>query len=281
MPGTNATSRPRSRAAEPLTAARADRQRLYEAAVQNPDADLDFMSRVYTRLRGRPPRSIREDFCGSGLTSATWVRRSRENSAVGIDLDARTLEWGRRHHQSGLDHDQAARVRLVRRNVLRPGPDASDVDAVLAMNFSYWVFKTRDALRGYFEAVRASMRRDGVFFLDHYGGWESQRPQTDRKRCKGFTYLWEQRSFNPVTFDADCRIHFEFRDGTSIRDAFTYDWRLWQIPEIRELLSEAGFRRTSVYWEGDDDKGGGNGVFREVTRPEVCPVHIAYIVAAR
>lgn len=281
MPGTNSRRRPRSDSSASLTAALADYRRLYEQAVQNPDADLDFVTRVYRRRRGRSPRAIREDFCGTGYTSATWVRRSPQNTAIGIDLDAKTLEWGMRHHVAGLTPEQARRVHLRRRNVLRPGRDASDVDAVLAMNFSYWVFKTRDSLRGYFEAVRASMRADGVFFLDHYGGWESQRPQTDRKRCRGFTYLWEQRAFNPVTFDADCRIHFEFRDGTAIRDAFTYDWRLWQIHEIRELLAEAGFRRSSVYWEGDDDRGGGNGVFREVTRPEVCPVHIAYIVAER
>jgi hypothetical protein len=34
-----------------------------------------------------------------------------------------------------------------------------------------------------------------------------------------------------------------------------------------------------VYWEGDDDDGGGNGVFTPVKRAENCPSFIAYIVA--
>lgn len=272
----------KGRSKAPYTARTADKHELYEAAVQNPDADLNFVARVFKRTRGRALRSIREDFCGTGFTSATWVARHPDHTAYGLDLDRRTLDWGLKHHVARLSEDQIRRVRLLRRNVLEPGADASNVDAVLAMNFSYWIFKTRDDLRRYFRVVLRSMKRDGMFFLDHYGGWESLRHQTDRRRCKGFTYLWEQHRFNPVTFDGDCRIHFEFRDGTRMHNAFVYDWRMWQIPEVRELLAEAGFKRTSVYWEGDDAKGtGGNGVFREVTRPKVCPVHVAYIVAVK
>ncbi|MCK6477616.1 MAG: class I SAM-dependent methyltransferase [Phycisphaerales bacterium] len=272
---------PKARTRLRYTARTADKHELYEAAVQNPDADLDFVTRVYRQERGRAPRAIREDFCGTGYTSATWVRRNPANTAWGLDLDRKTLDWGRKRHVAPLTPEQRSRVTLLERNVLNPGPETSRVDAVLAMNFSYWIFKTRDDLRRYFEIVHGSMNSKGVFFLDHYGGWQAMRAQTDRKRCRGFTYLWEQRWFGPVTFDFDCRIHFEFPDGTKMRDAFIYKWRHWQIPEIRELLAETGFRKSIVYWEGDDDNGGGNGIYRKATNPEVCPVHLAYIVAVR
>jgi cyclopropane fatty-acyl-phospholipid synthase-like methyltransferase len=264
-----------------LTAATADRHVLYEAAVQNPDAELDFVTRTFKRLRGRSLLAIREDFCGTGFTSATWVARKPEHTAHGLDLDQPTIDWGLKHHMSKLTDEQRSRVQLHNCNVLTPIEESQDVDAVLAMNFSYWIFKTRDELRNYFAIVRESMKKDGVFFLDHYGGWESQRHQTDRKRCTGFTYLWEQHKFNPVTFDAECRIHFEFRDGTKMNSAFAYHWRMWQLPEIQELLKEAGFRKVGVYWEGDDNKGGGNGIFRETKNPAVCPVSLSYIVAER
>ena len=52
-----------------------------------------------------------------------------------------------------------------------------------------------------------------------------------------------------------CHIHFKFPDKTKIKNAFTYNWRLWTMVEIRELLSEAGFANVVVYWEGEDEDG--------------------------
>lgn len=75
----------------------------------------------------------------------------------------------------------------------------------------------------------------------------------------------------------DCAIHFHFPDGTRMRNAFRYTWRLWTLPEIRELLTEAGFRNVTVYWEGDDNKGSGNGVFTPSEQGEACPAFICYI----
>lgn len=274
-------SRSRRKPKPVLTAATADRHVLYEAAVQNPEAELDFVSRVFKRIKGKPLHTLREDFCGTGYTSAEWVKRGSEHVAYGLDLDQPTLDWGHKHHLSRLTDEQRSRVHLFNCNVLTPVEESRAVDAVLAMNFSYWIFKTRESLRKYFEVVHTTMRPGGVFFLDHYGGWESQRHQTDRKRCTGFTYLWEQHKFNPVTFDAECRIHFEFRDGTRMDKAFVYHWRMWQLPELQELLKEAGFRKVGVYWEGDDGKGGGNGIFRETRNPEVCPVSLSYLVAEK
>ena len=78
-----------------------------------------------------------------------------------------------------------------------------------------------------------------------------------------FTYVWDQHSYDPITGSAVCKIHFHFPDGSKIRDAFTYHWRLWTLPELRELLAEAGFARSTVYWEGtDEETGEGDGDFQ-------------------
>ena len=78
-----------------------------------------------------------------------------------------------------------------------------------------------------------------------------------------------------------CHIHFDFSDGSSIRKAFTYDWRLWSIPEVRELLLEAGFSKVHVYWEKTDDEGDGIGAFWEPKRVDNDEVWWTFLAAER
>src|SRR3954470_19996321 len=203
MPKTSSRRRNKPR----LTAANADRQTLYELAVQSPDSEVDFVARTFRRLRGRPARRIREDFCGSAACACEWVRTHKQNTAVGLDLHRATLGWAKRHNVSKLSEEQRGRISLLRRNVLSPGAGSGGVDAILGMNFSYWVFKTRPLMLRYFRAVHTSLVRDGVLFLDHYGGYEAQRVQQERRRCAGFTYVWDQASFDSITYDYRCHIH--------------------------------------------------------------------------
>ena len=65
-----------------------------------------------------------------------------------------------------------------------------------------------------------------------------------------------------------------------MRKAFRYDWRLWSLPELCELMQEAGFKETRVYWEGTDRKTNeGNGIFRRAEHAPDDPAWVAYIVA--
>jgi hypothetical protein len=66
-----------------------------------------------------------------------------------------------------------------------------------------------------------------------------------------------------------------------IKKAFSYEWRLWSAPEIRELLLEAGFRKATVYWEGEDEDGDGNGEFTPDESGVADLAWIAYIVAEK
>jgi len=280
-PARRAARRSARRPVPPLSARTADPLALYELAVQGPEAEIDFVTRTFRRLRERPLRVLREDFCGTAISACEFVRRHEDNRATALDLHRPTLAWGREHNVAALPAAARSRIELIPCDVLMPPARATNVDAVLAMNFSYWLFKSRDALRAYFASVRASLADDGVLFMDTYGGWESMKLQTERRRLKGFRYVWEQEAYDPITGDLTCHIHFEFHKGPPLRRAFTYRWRLWTLPEILDLLAEAGLRNVTVYWEGDDGKGGGNGVFRPRKVGEACAAFIAYITAEK
>jgi hypothetical protein len=80
-----------------------------------------------------------------------------------------------------------------------------------------------------------------------------------------FKYVWEVAHFDPITHHQVCKIHFLFSDGSKIRNAFVYHWRLWTLPELREVLQEAGFHEIQFLWEQTDAKSNlGNGVMRRV-----------------
>jgi hypothetical protein len=163
---------------------------------------------------------------------------------------------------------------------------------VTAFNFSYWVFGTRALLLDYFRAAHAALGRRGMLFLDTFGGTESECTleehthiprgrDLDGSVIPAFRYTWEQASFNPVDRRIVCHIHFEHA-GRRLRRAFSYDWRLWTLPELRELLAEAGFRDSRVYIEGWDEKADEpDGVFRLRTRFENEGGWIAYVVGLR
>ncbi len=280
---------PKKKQSPRFTAASADRHVLYQLAVQNVEAEIDFVDETYKDLRGTHATSLREDFCGTGNTCCEWVKRRQTNTAAGLDLDQPTLDWGLAHNLSMLTPEQASRVSLINRDVLSPG-DCTGFDAILAMNFSYWIFKTRQSLLAYFKSIHESLNQGGILFLDFYGGYESCQELREERNVEDdlFTYIWDQASFNPITHEMTCNIDFEFNDGSKLKKAFTYHWRLWSLPEIRELLLEAGFARSTVYWEGDDeddidDEGNmaGNGIFEPAEAGEPCATFICYIVAER
>ncbi len=257
-----------------------DKHVLYQESVQSPESDARFFSRYFKKQIGRPLRILREDFCGTALLCCEFVRLHKENIAVGVDLDAPTLRWGNLHNRSLLPPSMRERVHLARANVL--DLRQPKVDAVAALNFSYSVFKTRRELSTYIKTVYRSLSKGGMLFLDAWGGGEVQFLLKEKRRLEGFIYVWDQAEFDPITHEILCKIHFEFRDGSRIRNAFVYDWRLWTLPELRELMSEAGFADVHVLWEGTDRKSRkGNGIFRRVRRGGNEKAWVAYVVGRR
>lgn len=262
------------------TAKASDRHELYELSVQNVESEIDFADRVWERLRGRTARTLREDFCGTFAAACEWIRRRDDNTAIGVDLDAEVLAWGRERNLPTLDEDQVSRLEILEKDVRDSG--ASGIETVLAMNFSYFLFKTRDELRTYFETVHRDLADEGILICDAYGGSDSYTEMEEERHLDGFTYVWDQNHYNPVNNDVVNHIHFRFPDGSEMTEAFTYEWRLWSLPEIREILTEAGFRNVTIWWEGtEEDSGEGDGEFEPTEFGEACPGWIAYFTAEK
>ena len=268
-----------SKARLPRMAALADRHELYEASVQSVPDEVEFLTSTFAELTGRQAQTLREDFCGTAAAACEWVRANRRRKAVAVDIDPAVLAWGRDRHVAALKPGQRKRLALIEGDVrtARTGR----VDIAVAFNFSWWTFKTRRELKAYFRAVHRSLAADGVFVLDIYGGSDAYVEGRDETQYELFTYVWEQANFDPVTARYQCHIHFRFPDGSRMRRAFSYDWRLWTLPELRELLAEAGFARSVVYWQGEDEDGEPNGEFAAVEEGEADPAWIAYVAACK
>lgn len=274
------TAKSSKKSRKPSQAERADRHILYQKAVQDTGFEFEFVDATFKRLRGRTARRLREDFCGTAAMCCEWVRQRRDNHALGVDLDPEVLGWGREHNLAGLKPSELRRVELIEGNVLTVAPEP--VDLLLAMNFSYQCFKSRALLRRYFECALAGLVEDGVMIMDAFGGYDAMREMTERTEHKKFTYIWDQHRYDPVTGEILCHIHFAFPDGSKLKKAFTYDWRLWSLPELQELLYEAGFKRVTVYWQGTEEgTNEGNGIFEPAEHGEADPAWICFISAEK
>jgi len=277
---------PKSKKGKLTMAKLADRHALYQKAVQAPEAEIEFFEDRYRSIRGKEPVMLREDFCGTALLSLQWCKANNERRALGVDLCEDTLEWGRINNIEPAGEDIAQRLSIVNANVLDVVEPKADISC--ACNFSYGVFKTRDALRAYFEQAHKGLKDDGLFIMDMFGGTETiDTLEEDRDvDDEDFTFIWDQDKYNPITHDILCHIHFVFPDGSKMENAFTYDWRLWTIPELTELLLEAGFSKVRIFWdefEDDDDDDNdyleSTGKFIEVTEIDQQESWVSYIVA--
>lgn len=262
-------------------AEQADRHELYELSVQNVESEVIFLQETFTELRGRPAHLLREDFCGTASACCEWVRQGEGFQAIGVDLDPEVLDWGRKNRVAKLDASDRARVQLMESNVLTV--ESPKVDVLSAFNFSYFILDTREMMLSYFRSARESLVEDGIFFLDMYGGPEAQEETREKTKYKkhGFTYVWHQETFHPVTHYTRNYIHFKFKDGSKMKKAFVYEWRLWSAPEILGMLEEAGFSKSTIWWEGSDEDGEGNGEFSPEDKGEADLAWIAYIVAEK
>jgi hypothetical protein len=253
-----------------------DIHEMYQNSVQCVEAEIDFVETTYLNIRGNPARFLREDFSGTGQTACEWTLRNAKNHAWAIDLDSEVLEWGQLNVLPNTNNSK--RLNYVNADVRNSG--IKNMDIILAMNFSYFLFMDRKTLKDYFISVRLSLESTGIFFLDAFGGYEAAKELKEERECEGFTYIWEQAMFDPITSQMQCYIHFKTDDGVEFKNAFSYYWRLWTLPEIKELLIEAGFSNVDIYWEGTDTKTGeGDGIFNVAKKGTADAGWVCYIVA--
>src|SRR5690606_27798314 len=128
----------------------------------------------------------------------------------------------------------------------------------------------------YLRHACACLAAGGILALNVFGGAAAVRPGTDRHRVSptprlpgeaaipAFDYLWEVKRWDPESRRIDCAIHFELdQEGArrQIRDAFTYQWRLWSLAELCGACTEAGFSTVQIWRHTYDASKGAAGVF--------------------
>jgi SAM-dependent methyltransferase len=256
-----------------LTRRNADRHALYEIAVQRPEVVVGFIEELAALALECDVTVLREDFCGTANLASHWAASGSHRRAVGVDSDAEVLAWAEQHNRRPIG-DAAKRLRLVEADVMKCRAKA---DAIASLNFSPWVYHDRPSMLAYLKHARRCLNPGGLLLLDAFGGPGSIVPSLDQRCFAEFDYQWQQVSFDPITHRIVCHIHFKFANGSTLRQAFVYDWRMWTLPELRDLLLEAGFAQVDIYFESEE------GFIHEVEADEVaqCDSWVAYLVAIR
>lgn len=257
---------------------REEKYSFYEASVQNPEADIEFINKEYNKIYNRNPVSLREDFCGTGMLACMWVKQSENHRAYGIDLDLEPITYGIDHHYFELSHKEQSQMRYIRGNVLDNYDFKTEV--LVAFNFSYYLFKDRNLLLQYFKNARKHLAKDGLFLIDLFGGLETRQALEEKKKFKTHTYIWDCEKYNPLTSDVFYSIHFiDHKKKKTYKRVFEYDWRMWDAKELLDVLKDAGFSHSQIYWEGVDKDGYGNGKFKVSNKAENCESWVTYIVS--
>lgn len=257
-----------------------DKYDYYVRAVQAPEDDAEFFQTTFGEsFPKRRATSLREDFCGTFNLCAEWVKSDPKNTADGIDLDPEPLAYGRENTLARLSPSQQNRIRLHQTDVL--GKKLPSTDIVVAVNFSFYIFKERQVLLDYLRNCYRTLNKPGMMIIDCFGGPLTLGVNEDKSDRDDFVYYWDQSTYNPVTADSIFYIHFRIKGEKRRERVFTYDWRMWTLPELQDLLKEAGFSKVHVYWEGSTRAGEGNGIFKRSRVGDDSDAWIAYLAAEK
>lgn len=233
---------------------------LYETSVQTPDREVMNLLMMHRHIWHQRPHSgrytvpflLREDFCGTAALCKAWINKNAQHRAIGIDWDRSVISYALETHFQSLSEDPD-RVKLYCANVLDRNPEYPPVDILVALNYSLCYFHTRSALDNYLTClIRSSViKSSGIFVTDLFGGYQYQAGANDNvqttRQFPDFKYIFEQRNLDPWTNRLQCSISFKFKDGSAIKNALKYDFRLWSICEIREALVDAGFDTVHIW----------------------------------
>ncbi|PKI40529.1 hypothetical protein CRG98_039089 [Punica granatum] len=122
-------------------------------------------------------------------------------------------------------------------------------DIICAFNYSCCCLHSRKDLVLYFRHVLSALsKKGGIFVMDLYGGTSSEQKLRLQRKFPNFTatnvqYTWEQAEFDIVARKTRISLHFHIqKQQKKMRDVFSYSWRLWSLPEIKDCLEEAGFK---------------------------------------
>ena len=233
----------------PTQAQRADKHVLYERAVQHPPATSRSSS-----ARSAPTTTALRTSCARTSAApprcaAAWVAgRRRESRATASTSTPIRSTWGTPEHRASR-----APARLAERVTL------------LAARRARGEARVRGRRVGGLQLLLLHLPgAQGPGQLLPSAALESLRPRGTPRgststaaptRCARWRDARATTSFDlrlgPGRVRSDhaprvtLHIHFEFPDGSRIERAFGYHWRLWQIPELHDLLPRRDSSRAS------------------------------------
>ena len=253
-----------------------DKYFYYKSSVQSPTDDIKFFQKTFKHFFKKSAYIFREDFCGTFYLAYHWIKKHSKNKAIAIDADKDPIEYGNKHHLSKLKTEEKKRLTVLNKNVLDKNLPKAEI--ITVSNFSYYALKERNLMLKYFKNVHSSLFKNGLFIIDVLGGPDCEELSEEEVEHENFSYYWDQDHFNPISRTGQFYIHFKRKEEKKREKVFQYDWRLWSLPELKDILIDAGFSKVHVYWEGTNKQGEGNGLFKAETEGELCDTWIAYLV---
>lgn len=259
------------------------KHQLYELAVTNPLAMAGFLAAVH----GAKPKSMREDFCGTAALARGWTLLANElnlpgsnqigrgATSLGVDFDRSVLK-----QIPDVDGFRAVASDVLKCRVKVDVIAATNFPVCYYHERSNLIRYLKHAraclnprgilacdLFGGKDAFTPSTTRIKVPTLPSYMNERRLNAKSSKKTSvrvasktksnrNWFWYEWNQRECHSLTGRVLCDINFELPPDSStnqsnkprrIERAFTYDWRLWSIPEMRDAMLEAGFRTVEIY----------------------------------
>ena len=168
-----------------------DKHALYLASVQDPLGDVERIKQIYKDIFLGYPMSLREDFSGTFALSCCFVQDSESNSAIAVDIDRDTLDYGIENYFINLSELEKNRLTILKQNSLST---TDKTDLIATFNFSYCLLHERDELVRYFLHAYKSLNDKGMLLLDIFGGSDSEIVALKTMGIRNF------KIFKPVFF---------------------------------------------------------------------------------
>ncbi|KAJ1937152.1 hypothetical protein EC988_007976, partial [Linderina pennispora] len=290
----------------------ADKHQLYQQAVQKPRKEVRNLDTIYRKLctqhldhatkklsanqspgessdsglddplhgHRRHALTMREDFCGTAVLCAEWVRTnsSPERCAYGVDIDKNVIDYAMEHTVGGVGHYESSlgsRIKLVCADVMavKGSESASEelhrvslprVDIIASLNYAMCYFHQRQDLIRYLKHSLKNLNDFGLLFCDIFGGVEATKSGISNIRDLGsFKYYFHQHSYDLMNNTIRFSLGFKMRDGSVLKNCFSYEFRVYTVSDLKEAMLEAGFDDVSVWIsprtrdgdeESDEDK---------------------------
>lgn len=216
---------------------------LYQKNVQNPKKEIEVFRKKYKNIFKKLPTKFREDFCGTGQLCCEWVKCNVSNTAVGIDYDLDTIDFGIENNVKNLSSGQE-RVKLIHQNVLSPYDKNEKFHIICSMNYSHFILHKRLDLVQYFKNVKANLNSKGLFIFDFFGGAHvyDYHKHTNSNDC----YRYSSEPINILNNVTLISLNFK-NEKNKFVPLFDYSFRMYSLIELKEALEDAGFNQFKIF----------------------------------